>query len=64
MNPETFNLISTAMSLAIQFMTNFPAIREAASTEDKARLDELYAQFRDASNAVADRLAATPDDPI
>jgi hypothetical protein len=45
-------------------MTNFPAIREAASTEDKARLDELYAQFRDASNAVADRLAATPDDPI
>ena len=63
MDPATFELIIQAMTLATQFMLQFPKIREAASTEDKARLDVLYAEFKAASNAVADRLAAMPDDP-
>lgn len=64
MDPATFNLLMQAMTLATNFMVQFPKIREAASTEDKARLDTLYAEFRDASNGVAARLAATPDDQV
>lgn len=60
----TVGLLKLALQLAMQLVTEFPKIRAAASTEDKAELDALYAEFRQASNGVADRLRETPDDPV
>lgn len=51
------------LELAREVIATLPEIREAATTQDRARLDELRAKFTAEANAVADRLRATPDDP-
>lgn len=51
------------LPIAVELLKDLPALREAATTKDRQRLDELYAQFAQTSNDVADRLRATPDDP-
>lgn len=62
MTPEMLNLLIAGMQFAGQVMAQWPAIREAASTEDRERLDELYAEFQATSNAVADRLRQMAED--
>lgn len=59
----SIELILAGIKFATSLMNQLPKIREAATTEDKARLDELYVEFQAASNAVADTLRNTPDDP-
>jgi hypothetical protein len=56
-------LILAGLKFATQLARQIPKIREAATTEDKAKLDVLYAEFQAASNEVADKLRAIPDDP-
>lgn len=56
-------IILAGLQFARQLVEALPAIRAALSTEDKDALDAAYIQFMGTSNAVADRLRATPDDP-
>lgn len=55
-------ILILAIQLAQKALESMPEIRAALSTEDKATLDAVYADFRAASNATADRLRATPED--
>ena len=55
MSAQTIVLL---LQLAMKIMEEFPKIREAATTEDRAALDAVYAEFKERSNAVADRLRA------
>lgn len=64
MNPAVVQILILAIQLATKFVENYPQIREAMTTDDRDKLDAAYSDFRAQSNAVADRLRATPDDPV
>jgi len=57
-------IIIAALQLATKIIEAYPAIRAALETKDAQALDAAYEAHRRASNDVADRLRATPDDPV
>ncbi len=64
MDPTSIaQLLSLAMRLAIEGAALYPALREVLTGDDREKLDALYAEMKAKSDAVADRLRATPDDP-
>jgi hypothetical protein len=54
----TTQIIIALLQLAMKVIEEYPKIREAATTEDRAALDAVYEEFKGRSNAVADRLRA------